>query len=198
MSLLTSAATGGGCKRLRQRHGFEHGLALVHRFLKFLLRLGVVHLAAATLVGRGERPAGSRGIEPILPHSLTIQPVELPGFGSVHVTGFNSPLDALLQFPVVRLVRSCNSKPNVGGVQLTMAFVALLATMASVGIVSTPTSAFGFAPCGPPWWRRTLKAGAEAAPCRIWAQRPSASQCLRASQARAVNQRTARAGRIRP
>lgn len=28
-------------KRLRQRHGFEHGFALVHRFLKFRFRFGV-------------------------------------------------------------------------------------------------------------------------------------------------------------
>ena len=36
-------------KRLRQRHGFEHGLALVHRFLEFRLRFGVVHPAPAGL-----------------------------------------------------------------------------------------------------------------------------------------------------
>ena len=36
-------------KRLRQRHGFEHRFALVHRFLKFRFGFGVVHPAAAGL-----------------------------------------------------------------------------------------------------------------------------------------------------
>ena len=36
-------------KRLRQRDGFEHGFALVHRFLKFRFGFGVIHPATAGL-----------------------------------------------------------------------------------------------------------------------------------------------------